>query len=121
MVLVSPPNRVIQGVSCTHERDRVRQGETKQAGRYLPARWELSSWRAADACTLCRLARRAPVRSGGGQETQGSRPDNCPRPVVDPEFAIDVASVALDGVQCEEKPGSDFGIGQPFGNEPKHL
>ena len=37
------------------------------------------------------------------------------------ELAIDIASMGLDRVQREEKPGSDFTIGQPFGNESEYL
>jgi hypothetical protein len=55
----------------------------------------------------------ASERSGGGQETQSSGPGNRLRPVVDAEFAIDIAGVGLDRVQREEEPGSDLGIGQP--------
>jgi hypothetical protein len=52
------------------------------------------------------------ARSGGGQETQSSRPGNRLRPAVDAELAVDVAGVGLDRVQRKEKPGSDLGIGQ---------
>ncbi len=37
------------------------------------------------------------------------------------EFAIDVVGVALDGVQREEKPGSDLGIGQSFRDELQYF
>ena len=37
------------------------------------------------------------------------------------EFAIDIASVGLDRVQREEKPGSDLLIGKSFGNELEYL
>ena len=37
------------------------------------------------------------------------------------EFAIDIASMGFDRVECEEKPGCDFTIGQPFGNELKYF
>ena len=47
----------------------------------------------------------------GGQDTQSFGLDNRLRPVVDTEFAVDIAGMRLDRVQREEKPGSDFRIG----------
>ena len=57
----------------------------------------------------------------GGQDPQGSSPGDCLRPVVGVEFAIDIAGVGLDRVQREEKPGSDFLIGQSFGDELQYF
>ena len=37
------------------------------------------------------------------------------------EFAVDIAGVGLDRVQRQEKPGGDFLIGQPFGDELEYL
>jgi hypothetical protein len=76
-------------------------GDNKKAGRYPLARQVLLSWCGA--------------RSGGGQDPQSSCPGNRLRPAVGAELAVDVAGVGLDRVQREEKPGSDFWIGQPFG------
>jgi len=54
-------------------------------------------------------------RSGRGQDPQSSCPGNRLRPAVATEFAID------DRVQREEKPGSNFWIGQPCGDELEYL
>ena len=53
----------------------------------------------------------------GGQNLQGPCPGNRLRPAADTELGIDIAGVGLDRVQREEKPGSDFWIGQSFGDE----
>jgi hypothetical protein len=37
------------------------------------------------------------------------------------ELAVDIAGVDLDRVQREEKPGSNFLIGQPFGDELEYF
>ena len=47
----------------------------------------------------------------GGQDPQGSGRSNRLGPVVDAEFAVDIAVVDLDRMQREEKPGRDFRIG----------
>ena len=57
----------------------------------------------------------------GEQDPQSPSLGTRLRPVIDTEFAVDVAGVDLDRVQREEKPGSDLWIGQPFGDELEYL
>jgi hypothetical protein len=47
----------------------------------------------------CRYLSQASERSGGGQDPQSSSPDNRLCPVVNVEFAIDIAGMGFDRVQ----------------------
>jgi hypothetical protein len=82
MVLVSSPERVIQGVNCRLGALWDMPGGNKKAGRYPLARQVLLPW--------------CGTRSGGGQDPQSSCPGNRLRPVVDAEFAVDIARVDLN-------------------------
>ena len=70
-------------------------------------------------CRQCRF--QAPRLLGGGQNSKSSCLGNSLCTVVDTESAIDIAGVDLDRVQKEVKPGGDFLIGQPFGDELEHF
>ena len=77
-------------------------------------------------CGLLELTRQVTLSwfdmgSAGGQDPPSSCPGHCLRPAVGAELAVDAAGVNLDRVQREEKPGSDFWIGQPFGDEFKYF
>jgi len=57
----------------------------------------------------------------GRENAQSPCPGSRLRPAMHAELAIDVAGVGLDGVEREVEPGRDLGVGQPVGNECKHL
>jgi hypothetical protein len=91
--------------------------------------YELSQGKQKTGCHL--LARQVrclwvPPFQGGqglveGQDPQCSCPGNRLRPAADTEFAIDIAGVGLDRVRREEKPGREFLIGQPLGEELQYF
>lgn len=56
-----------------------------------------------------------------GEESQISSLGSRLGPAVDPQFAVDIAGVDFDRVQRQEKPGTDFLIGQSLGDELEHF
>jgi len=59
--------------------------------------------------------------SVGGENAQRFGFGNGLRPILDAEFAVNVAGVPLDGGQRDEEPLGDFLVGQPLGDEAEQL
>jgi hypothetical protein len=55
------------------------------------------------------------------QDPQGSAPGNRLCAILDCKFGEYIAGVDLDRVQREIEPGSDFLVGQPFGDEVEYF
>ena len=53
----------------------------------------------------------------GGQHPQSPCLGNRLCAIVNTQLAIDAARMGLDRVHREDKPGGDFGVGQPLGDE----